>query len=55
MEMKAAICCRVSIADQNCGIQLAELRLCAAARGLAVEEEFVDTGASVIRWPRDGK
>lgn len=43
--MRAAIYARVSTTDQNCELQLAELREYANRRGWDIAGEFVDT-----RW-----
>lgn len=44
--MKAAIYARVSTSDQNCEMQLAELRRYVLARGWELFGEYVDTGFS---------
>jgi putative DNA-invertase from lambdoid prophage Rac len=46
--MKVALYARVSTADQNCSMQLRELRQYAAARGWEIDSagEYVDTGFS---------
>jgi DNA invertase Pin-like site-specific DNA recombinase len=44
--MRAAIYARVSTADQNCTIQLEELRGWAARHQMAVHKEYVDHGIS---------
>ncbi len=44
--MRVALYCRVSTADQNCEMQLRELRQYAAARNWSVHAEYVDTGWS---------
>lgn len=41
--MKAALYARVSTSDQNCALQLAELRACVARQGWTVAGEYVDT------------
>src|SRR5215831_1652229 len=50
--MRVAIYCRVSTADQNCEMQLRELRDYAAARKLTVYAEYVDTGWSGAKASR---
>src|ERR1051326_7868010 len=42
--MKIALYARVSTADQNCEMQLRELRDYAAARKWTIHAEYVDTG-----------
>lgn len=44
--MKAAIYARVSTVDQNCELQLSELREYVQRRGWATADEYVDTGWS---------
>lgn len=44
--MRVGIYARVSTSDQNCEVQLAELRKYAVARDWLVAEEFVDSGWS---------
>jgi putative DNA-invertase from lambdoid prophage Rac len=44
--MKAGIYARVSTTDQNCEMQLSELRHYAKARGWEIFSEYVDTGFS---------
>jgi putative DNA-invertase from lambdoid prophage Rac len=44
--MKAAIYARVSTTDQNCEMQLRELRQYCKARGWKLAGEYVDTGWS---------
>lgn len=44
--MKVALYARVSTTDQNCEMQLRELRTYAKARGWIIDNEFVDTGWS---------
>jgi putative DNA-invertase from lambdoid prophage Rac len=50
--LNAAIYARVSTADQNCGMQLQELRDYAARRGWVVTREYVDTGWSGTKASR---
>lgn len=50
--MKTAIYARVSTTDQNCEIQLAELRDYAIRRGWTIVEEFVDSGLSGAKASR---
>ncbi len=50
--MKAAIYARVSTTDQNCELQLAELREYANRRGWDIAGEFVDTGWSGAKASR---
>jgi DNA invertase Pin-like site-specific DNA recombinase len=50
--MKAAIYARVSTADQDCGMQLRELREYALRRGWEVAGEYVDTGWSGAKASR---
>lgn len=50
--MKIAIYARVSTRDQNCEIQLTELRRYAALREWEVVEEYVDTGWSGAKASR---
>ena len=52
---KAAIYARVSTLDQSCGIQLAELRRYAKARGIEVFAEYVDTGVSGAKSSRPAR
>lgn len=44
--MKVAIYARVSTTDQDCGMQLSELRQYMKARGWELSQEYVDTGFS---------
>jgi predicted site-specific integrase-resolvase len=44
LQMKIALYCRVSTSDQNCEMQLRELREYAAERKWTVHAEYVDTG-----------
>lgn len=44
--MKVAIYARVSTSDQDCKVQLAELREYAAGRGWTIQKEYIDTGYS---------
>lgn len=44
--MRVAIYARVSTSDQNCSMQLSELRVYARARGWEIAGEYVDTGWS---------
>ena len=44
--MRVALYARVSTRDQDCELQLADLRKMAEARGVQVVEEFVDRGVS---------
>jgi putative DNA-invertase from lambdoid prophage Rac len=50
--MKAAIYARVSTSDQDCGMQLSELREYALRRGWTVAGEYVDTGWSGAKASR---
>src|SRR6266513_5253110 len=50
--MKAAIYARVSTSDQNCEMQLRELREYAIRRGWEVAGEYVDTGWSGAKASR---
>ena len=50
--MKIALYARVSTADQNCEMQLRELREYAAARKWNVIGEYVDTGWSGAKASR---
>jgi putative DNA-invertase from lambdoid prophage Rac len=50
--LKIAIYARVSTTDQNCDLQLTELRQFASAKGWNVIGEFVDTGVSGKRNSR---
>jgi DNA invertase Pin-like site-specific DNA recombinase len=50
--INVAIYARVSTADQDCTIQLEELRRYAAARGWAITEEYVDHGVSGAKVTR---
>ncbi len=50
--MKAAIYARVSTSDQDCGMQLRELREYALRRGWTVAGEYVDTGWSGAKASR---
>jgi putative DNA-invertase from lambdoid prophage Rac len=52
--VKAAIYARVSTADQNCQMQLAELRQYCATRGWEVYGEYVDT-ISGVKSSRPGR
>jgi len=42
--MKTALYARVSTADQNCEMQLRELREYAGRRGWEIAGEYIDTG-----------
>lgn len=44
--MTSAIYARVSTTDQDCEMQLSELRRYAAAQGFTIAEEYIDTGFS---------
>src|SRR6516162_5881977 len=44
--MRIAIYARVSTKDQNCDLQLRDLRVYCAARGFSVQREYVDVGES---------
>ena len=50
--MRAAIYARVSTSDQNCELQLAELREFAQRRGWTVHKEYVDSGFSGAKASR---
>lgn len=50
--MKVAIYARVSTTDQNCEMQLRELREYTARRGWEVAGEYVDTGWSGVKKSR---
>src|SRR5450432_1507903 len=50
--MKAAIYARVSTTDQNCEVQLLELREFVQRRGWSVHKEYVDTGFSGAKASR---
>jgi putative DNA-invertase from lambdoid prophage Rac len=50
--MRAAIYARVSTADQNCAMQLTELRAYVKARGWELAGEYVDTGWSGTKASR---
>jgi putative DNA-invertase from lambdoid prophage Rac len=50
--MKTAIYARVSTTDQNCEVQLAELREFVQRRGWSVHKEYVDTGFSGAKASR---
>ena len=50
--MKVALYARVSTGDQDCEVQLRELRDYTARRGWDVAEEFVDTGVSGAKASR---
>ena len=50
--MKIALYARVSTADQNCEMQLRELREYAAARKWTIYAEYVDTGWSGAKTSR---
>jgi putative DNA-invertase from lambdoid prophage Rac len=50
--MRAALYARVSTADQDCGMQLRELREYAARRGWEIAGEYVDTGWSGAKASR---
>lgn len=50
--MKVVAYARVSTADQNCEVQLRELRQYAAARGWTLAEEYVDEGFSGAKASR---
>lgn len=44
--LRIAIYARVSTKDQNCDLQLRDLRAYCAARGFAIQREYVDVGES---------
>ena len=44
--MRVALYARVSTTDQNCEMQLSDLRKMADRRGLELVEEYVDQGVS---------
>lgn len=50
--MKAAIYCRVSTQDQNCDLQLRDLRQMAAHRGFEITREYIDAGQSGAKTSR---
>jgi DNA invertase Pin-like site-specific DNA recombinase len=50
--MRAAIYARVSTSDQDCGLQLRELRAYCERRGWVVMDEYVDTGWSGAKRSR---
>src|SRR5271156_3707551 len=50
--MKAALYARVSTSDQNCELQLRELREYVARRGWKPAAEYVDTGFSGAKASR---
>jgi hypothetical protein len=50
--MNCAMYARVSTTDQNCEMQLRELREYSARRGWKVTEEYVDTGWSGVKASR---
>lgn len=50
--MKAAIYARVSTSDQNCEMQLRDLRGMASQRGLEIVKEFIDAGQSGAKRTR---
>jgi hypothetical protein len=50
--VKGAIYARVSTADQNCELQLAELREYVRRHGWEIAEEYVDTGWSGAKATR---
>jgi len=50
--MRLALYARVSTADQDCTLQLRELRQYAAARGWPIAAEYVDTGWSGAKASR---
>src|SRR5581483_7664098 len=50
--LKAAIYARVSTTDQNCEMQVRELREYAERRGWVVSDEYVDTGWSGAKASR---
>jgi len=50
--MRAAIYARVSTADQDCALQLAELRRYVAARNWELQGEYVDQAISGTRFDR---
>ncbi len=52
--MRAALYARVSTTDQNCEMQLRELREYAANRGWKVVEEYTDLGCSGANAKRPG-
>lgn len=50
--MKVALYARVSTSDQNCEMQLRELRQYCQARGWEIQKEYVDTGWSGTKASR---
>jgi DNA invertase Pin-like site-specific DNA recombinase len=50
--MKAAIYARVSTTDQNCELQLSELREYVQRRGWIIQKEYVDAGFSGMKASR---
>jgi DNA invertase Pin-like site-specific DNA recombinase len=50
--MKTAICARVITTDQNCELQLRELREYVARRGSESAGEYVNTGFSAAKASR---
>lgn len=52
MPIRAAIYARVSTTDQNCEMQLAELREYCSRRGWDIHREYVDTGYSGAKISR---
>src|SRR5689334_19446762 len=50
--MNCAIYARVSTTDQNCEMQLRELREYAGRRGWTITEEYVDSGWSGVKASR---
>lgn len=51
---RVALYARVSTAEQNIDVQLAELRALAAARGTTVVSEYTDVGISGVKASRPG-
>lgn len=51
-DMRVALYARVSTSDQNCEMQLGELREYCARRGWAIAGEYVDTGISGAKASR---
>src|SRR5215469_10517599 len=50
--MRCALYCRVSTTDQNCSLQLRELREYISRRGLQNDGEYIDTGFSGAKASR---
>src|SRR5437868_1464782 len=50
--LTVAAYCRVSTVDQNCGMQLRELREYAARRGWQITGEYIDSGWSGAKASR---